>query len=175
MGVHSLPRQELMPTPPLPDAVLMEAVEAVSKHGSISAAAASLNIARSTLQNRIARAAMAGHSPEHGMTKTAPAPYIVKGVSSYYNKDGVLSGQWVKTSLDMRRAEEVTRAFVESMSEEVRGLSSVEPGPKFSDIDLLTVYPMGDPHFGMYAWAKEAGDDFDLKKAESLTTQDARP
>lgn len=160
-----------MPTPPLPDAVLMEAVEAVSKHGSISAAAASLNIARSTMQNRIARAAMAGHSPEHGMTKTAPVPYIVKGVSSYYNKDGVLSGQWVKTSLDMNRAEEVTRAFVESMSEEVRGLSPVEPRPKFSDIDLLTVYPMGDPHFGMYAWAKEAGDDFDLKKAESLTTQ----
>jgi hypothetical protein len=35
--------------------------------------------------------------------------------------------------------------------------------------DLLAVYPLGDPHFGMYAWAKESGDDFDLDIARSLT------
>ena len=29
---------------------------------------------------------------------------------------------------------------------------------------------MGDPHFGMYAWAEEAGDDFDTAIAEKLTT-----
>ena len=28
---------------------------------------------------------------------------------------------------------------------------------------------MGDPHFGMYAWAEETGADFDLKIAERLT------
>ena len=28
---------------------------------------------------------------------------------------------------------------------------------------------MGDPHFGMYAWAAEAGEDFDLRIAERLT------
>jgi hypothetical protein len=34
---------------------------------------------------------------------------------------------------------------------------------------LLTVIPMGDPHFGMYSWAREAGDDFDTEKARALT------
>lgn len=29
---------------------------------------------------------------------------------------------------------------------------------------------MGDPHFGMYAWKDEAGDDFDLTIAERITT-----
>ena len=28
---------------------------------------------------------------------------------------------------------------------------------------------MGDPHFGMYAWGEECGDDFDLKIAERIT------
>jgi hypothetical protein len=30
---------------------------------------------------------------------------------------------------------------------------------------LLSVYPMGDPHIGCYAWAAEAGEDFDVNIA----------
>jgi len=32
----------------------------------------------------------------------------------------------------------------------------------------LTVYPIGDPHIGMYAWAEETGDDWDLTIAERV-------
>ena len=160
-----------MPTRPLSTEKMQEAVEAAANYPTIADAARALGVPRETLASRIKRAAMSGYSPKHGMTKTVPDGYLVKGVSSYYDKDGNLSGQWVKSTLDQSRAEELTRAFVESMSEDVRGLSPLVPTPHHSDIDLLTVYPMGDPHFGMYAWAKEAGDDFDLNKAESLTTQ----
>ncbi len=31
------------------------------------------------------------------------------------------------------------------------------------------MYPFGDPHFGQYSWAQEAGEDFDLRIAERLT------
>lgn len=41
--------------------------------------------------------------------------------------------------------------------------------PTISNSDLCAVYPMGDPHFGMYAWAAEAGEDFDLAIAERIT------
>lgn len=41
--------------------------------------------------------------------------------------------------------------------------------PHYSETDLLACYVMGDPHFGMYAWAEETGADFDLKIAERLT------
>lgn len=34
---------------------------------------------------------------------------------------------------------------------------------------MLACYVMGDPHFGMYAWASECGDDFDLRLAKRLT------
>jgi hypothetical protein len=47
--------------------------------------------------------------------------------------------------------------------------SKVIPAPRYAESDLLACYVMGDPHFGMYAWAEETGADFDLKIAERLT------
>ena len=44
------------------------------------------------------------------------------------------------------------------------------PAPEILNADLLTVYPMGDPHLGMYAWAAETGTDFDLEIAERNLT-----
>ena len=41
--------------------------------------------------------------------------------------------------------------------------------PSVSDNELAVLYPWGDPHKGMYAWADEAGADFDLKIAERDT------
>lgn len=38
--------------------------------------------------------------------------------------------------------------------------------PVATDDDLLVVYPLGDPHIGMLAWANEVGEHFDLKIAE---------
>ncbi len=35
-----------------------------------------------------------------------------------------------------------------------------------TDEDTLTIYPLGDPHIGMLAWARETGRDFDLDIAE---------
>jgi hypothetical protein len=63
----------------------------------------------------------------------------------------------------------MVRAMVEAMTEEVKGKAPAIPAPKDSNADLLSVYPMGDPHFGMYAWAEETGDDFDTDIAEKVT------
>lgn len=40
----------------------------------------------------------------------------------------------------------------------------IAPRTKMSD--SITVYPMGDPHVGMYAWKKSTGEDFDCDIAE---------
>lgn len=56
-----------------------------------------------------------------------------------------------------------------NLAKRVEGKARVIRKPQVSDNDLLAVYPMGDPHFGMYAWADEAGDDFDLKIAQRIT------
>lgn len=156
--------------PPLTTDQLIEAVNAVqAAGGNKTAAAKALGVPRETLRCRLKRAALRGYSPEHDMTRTVPEGFLVKGVSTYYDKEGKPRGQWVKSALDHEHAEEIVREFVDSLAADVRGLSPLVPPPEHADADLLTVYPMGDPHFGMYAWAAETGDDFDVDIAESVT------
>lgn len=114
-------------------------------------------------------AAMKGFAPGHDMTHTVPSPFVVKGTSTLYGEDGQPKLQWVKTKLSDQLAEQAIRDFVTHLAEGARGLSPAITPPPHSDADLLAVYPMGDPHFGMYAWAAETGDDFDLDIAERLT------
>lgn len=66
--------------------------------------------------------------------------------------------------------EERVKALVESMILEVRGIEPPVKPPLWVSEDHLNIVPYGDPHVGMYAWAKEAGDDFDLDIAERLMT-----
>jgi hypothetical protein len=103
------------------------------------------------------------------MTRTVPDGFRVKGVSTYYNKDGKPSGQWVKSTADSEQQEQIIRDFVTTLTKEVKGLSPLIPKPQDCTNDLMCVYPLGDPHFGLHAWWQDAGDDFDLKLAESLT------
>lgn len=149
-------------------------IDAVVQHGSIRAAARFLEIHPSAITRRIQtakqRAAIAGYAPDRDMTHPAPMPFLVKGVSTLYGEDGSLKAQWVKTSLDQSKVEGVIREFVASLVEDVKGLSKPIPAPEHVDQDLLAAYAVGDPHFGMYAWAAEAGDDFDAEIADQITT-----
>lgn len=149
-------------------------IDAVNEHGSLRAAARALGIKHQPLIRAIKaierRAVMQGYAPDHDMTKVAPAPFVVKGTSTLYDAAGAQKLQWVKTKLDGALAEQAIRDFVEYLTSEAKGLSPIVARPKCKAAgDLLAVYPMGDPHFGMYAWAEEAGDNFDLDTAESLT------
>lgn len=40
--------------------------------------------------------------------------------------------------------------------------------PASTDSKLLTVYPIADHHLGLYAWAEEAGENYDLAIGERL-------
>lgn len=92
-----------------------------------------------------------------------PDGHFIKGVSSFV-VDGEIRGQWIKTALNDNNLEAVTEA-VRRLGD---GWPEYEPvpAPEHSDIDLLCVYPFGDPHIGMLAWGPETGDNFDLSIAE---------
>lgn len=148
-------------------------IRAIIEHKSKRAAARALGMNYSAihaaLQEVERKAAVHGYSPRHDMSKTVPDAYVVKGVSTYYDESGKPRAQWVKSRLDEKKALEIQREAMQALAEDVRGLAPLTKAPKHCDADLLAVYPLGDPHFGMYAWAKEAGDDFDLDIARSLT------
>ena len=148
-------------------------LDAVDQHGSQRKAAKALGVNSTTLDRALIRlrqrAARSGYSPAHDMTHTVPDGYAVKGVSTLYGPNGDVKAQWVKSTADQERQAEIMREFAESLAAGVKGLAPLTKPPKTADDDLMCVYPMGDPHFGMHAWWQDAGDDFDLSIAERLT------
>jgi len=146
---------------------------AVHQNGSLRAAARVLGCDPSAISRSLEclerAAAKAGYSPAHDMVHTAPSPFVVKGTSTLYDREGKPKLQWVKTALDGALKEDAIREFVEYLVTEARGLSPlIEPPAKLMG-DYLAVYGIGDPHFGLYTWKPETGADFDLAEAERLT------
>jgi hypothetical protein len=140
--------------------------------GTVQAVADELGVGRQRVQDGIKRAKKRaikhGWSPDHDMTHTTPEGYFVKGVSTYYDADGKVKGQWVKTK---KEDEDRVNAILNAMGgmlDDFKGQSINIPAPPNVMQHLMTVYPIADPHIGMYAWCQESGDDYDLDIATSL-------
>lgn len=148
-------------------------VKAVEEHGSTAAAAKALGLSRSTVRSAVrrvkAKAVKQGHSPAHGLVHTVPEPLRLKGVSSYYNADGRLSGQWVKSVLDADKLE-LIRDTVSELCEPLKGVALPRRAPRHTDEQLFTVYPLGDPHADMLGYRPETGTEFNLDIAEKNLT-----
>lgn len=151
----------------------IEFLDAVRLHGSARAAALAMGLHHAVISRSLQalklKAASKGHSPQHDMTHTVPDGFMVKGVSTYYDKTGKPSGQWVKSAADQERQAEMVREMMAALVEGVRGLAPLTPAPAHVLDRLLAVYPVGDPHFGLLAQAEESGDTFDLAVARRLT------
>ena len=114
-----------------------------------------------------AKAAVSGYAPNHDMTRVAPAPFIVRGISTYYNAEGKASGQWVKSRLDDVQLQEMMRQTIDAMKEEIPRLSAL-PAPPLSNDNLLNCYVITDYHLGMLSWDEETGENWDVAIAETL-------
>jgi hypothetical protein len=150
-----------------------EIINAINFTGSGRKAADKLGVHHSNVNRAVAavkkKAAAAGFSPEHDMLHTVPEGFSVKGVSTLYNEDGKAVAQWVKSRKEDSDAEETLREFIAGLAEPIKGKAPNVKPPKLADEDLLAVYPMGDPHFGMLAMAAECGEDFRLEDAVDRT------
>jgi hypothetical protein len=106
---------------------------------------------------------------ERFMAKHFPAPegHLVKGVSTLHGPDGEVKAQWVKTTADEAAQQAAMEAVARSMAEPVRGLAKPIKAPVRKLKDSISAYIIGDAHFGLYAWAEEAGEDFDTAIASS--------
>jgi hypothetical protein len=144
-------------------------IDAINQHQSMRGAAKALGVTKSTVTQSMAalrkKAALFGYSPEHDMTRTVPDPFIVKGVSTYYNKEGKASGQWVKSTLDEQKAREAIKAAIAALLDDTPRLAP-QPSPNLGLEALCNVYTLTDCHVGMKAWGKESGADWDLEIAE---------
>lgn len=144
-------------------------LDAVNEHHSAKKAAEALGRTPANLSHAMARlkrnAAEHGYSPDHDMTRPVPDGFVVKGVSTYYDKDGKAAGQWVKSQRDAERQAEIFKAAAAAMAEELPRMYPA-PAPTHVKEDLCNLFTFTDSHMGMLAWHKEAGEDWDLTIAE---------
>lgn len=150
-----------------------EYIEAIQKHGSIRAAAKALGLHSSSLDHAMRRlkqeAARRGYSPEHDLVHPVAPGQMLRGTSTLY-KDGAPVIQWVKTSADQQRMEEIMREAAAAMAEELPRQKPI-PAPNNSAVNLANVYTLTDSHVGMLAWHKENLEgDWDLGIAERVLT-----
>lgn len=150
-------------------------IDALLETGSIRKAAKLVGRHPRKLTEAMARlrsnAAAHGFSPEHGMTREVPAPFIAKGHSTL-DRVNPLTGertqilQWTKTRLDDQQWAEQIREGVEAFVSEQEKI--VVPPVQFDkgDPDIIPWIQIGDAHLGMLAHEAETGANFDLKIAE---------
>ncbi|WP_277268369.1 metallophosphoesterase [Pantoea septica] len=128
-----------------------------------------LGIAERTYYYHRAALARQGFSPEHNMTHTVPDGFKVKGVSTLYNKEGQVAGQWVKSTEDKERQFQLMMETVAAMCDKLPRVRPITaPSSALQNTDLLNLLVISDYHLGMLSWGEETGDDWNLEIAEKL-------
>jgi hypothetical protein len=152
---------------------LRDVIDTINQLGGYRAAGRMLGRDHAGLMRRIERlqkrAALAGYSPRHDMKNPVPEGFNVRGVSTYYDKDGNARGQWVKSRADDDARAEMLREWVTHLAESAKGLSPLVPPPEHVLAKLLVSYDFGDPHFGMASGPEDGGDQFDVDEADRIT------
>jgi hypothetical protein len=173
-----------------------EIVAAYAAHGSHRKAARALNMKRSTYANRLRDARRVLNCPEgfelarvstmldadgdprstsviarpaRGEVHDLPEGHALRRVSALIDADGRVIQKWVISTPEGQRIETLAAALRAELADTER-LAPID-APGFTDDDLLTLYPIADQHHGLYSWAAETGDDYDLSISERLLKQ----
>ena len=128
----------------------------VSSGASTKQMVEELDISSRTVRRWKIKLAKEGFSPDHNMTHDVPEGFEVKGVSTYYGKDGEVVGQWVKST---QEHSDILSKIKETIDSWIEGIPRVKSKKFDVDVanDLMAVYPLGDPHIGMYASKENYG------------------
>lgn len=108
----------------------------------------------------------AGMSP--GDAVEMPDPKKLVSVSTMTDSQGQVIVQWTKEKAEDAQREQLWEAFAAELARTLPKETPLPP-PLECSSDLLAVYPVGDMHVGMRAWARETGDhNYDLDIADRL-------
>jgi hypothetical protein len=158
-----------VPTPPLSNEKMQEAIDAASIYGSQKDAAQAIGIPHGTFRNRYQAAKRAGLHLSSGAQKAMNNAGLngveAKGgwIHNYDSETGNKTGttRWtapVETSEDV----------LGRMREAFEGMTPLAPvlRPEGTVADLCNVLPLFDVHWGMAAWGEETGgQDYNLTLA----------
>lgn len=147
-----------------------EYIDAVNEHGSPNKAAEALGTDGGTVRAAIRtverKASLAGYAPGHFDNGVAPGFRMGK-VTVQRNAEGEIERTWERQSPEQRAMFEAIEAWIAGLAENIKPIQHSKFVGGVADSSLLAVYMIGDPHFGMYSWKAETGDDFDLDIAKT--------
>ncbi len=100
----------------------------------------------------------------------APAGFRAKGMSTQRRVVDPRTGreviQWVKTERDPHDPQLLLESIKRAVARADLPARAAVPVAEGYNTRQLTVYPIGDPHLGLYAWCKMTGQDWNLEMAE---------
>ena len=147
-----------------------EILASIKQHGGMKKAADALGLSSGTVGNTLAvlkrRAALKGVAPQNDLNYPLAEGEILIG-RSVHTKTPSGDRVWVKTKMEDQHRLMVMQEAVESLKEDLPRYLPMSYGGTAAS-DLLNLYVVTDYHLGMKAWHEEAGEDWDLAKAESL-------
>ena len=144
-----------------------QVLDAVIETGSANKAARKLGCNRRSVDRLLksleAKAASQGVAPHRDLVHQTAEGFEAKRISTAYKEDGSQALQCVI----QERAKGLNK---DQIVDAIEGFEW-KPAPKIKpskghDSELLTLYTLTDFHLGMYSWAAETGDDWDMSIAE---------
>lgn len=144
-----------------------EVLDAVIEQGSANKAAKHLGCGRRVVDKMLKRiervAASQGVSPHRDLVHQTAEGFEAKRISTAYKEDGSQALQWViqerAKGLNKDQIVDAIEGFEWKPAPRIKA-------PKGHDSELLTLYTLTDFHLGMYSWAAETGDAWDMSIAE---------
>lgn len=184
-----------MPQPPLTDEDCLYAVELMTRYSTIQDAYIATGHQWHWIKRRLTEAARRGlqtpvaasgakvmdgfevtrvnvgprgttveQKQQRGEVFEALPGHRISGESAFVDPEGRIIGKWIKTKEGDLSFEGIASILKETFSQlEARARPIQQPATSRSD--MLAVYPMIDWHIGLMAWAKETGENYDLKIA----------
>jgi hypothetical protein len=137
---------------------LREAVALVGLHGTIQAAADAVGVSRTTMSHRYNCGLRAAGRGEFGTDPVIPG-FTITQVSTKRDADGKKAGESIQQK-PAHGEDHVLNAF-----NSLESRHALIGEPVTCRADMLTLYPLADLHLGLYAWAPEAGMNWDLETA----------
>ncbi len=151
-----------------------EVVNAVIKNGSATKAAKELKCDRRTVDKMIVRlekiAASNGVAPHRDLTHQTAEGFQAKRISTAYKEDGSVALQWVIQEPDKQSLQQRLNYMLEGIKDDLTGFKKAVKPPAKVNADYLSMYIIGDHHFGMLADSetKLDDDDWDVKIASQI-------
>lgn len=112
-------------------------------------------------------AALAQKHPELHQVR-APEGYRLRGSSTLVDADGKVMQQWIKTAKVQDDPQYLVQIAKAAILRDPIPAAPLVKKPKETSSEYEVAIVIGDPHFGMLAWARETGDDWDIESARRV-------